>query len=61
MKAQNITVDINKMDTEELEVLASFFYHENEMNICKQINDRIAFLNGWMSKKKEEEYFNRYC
>lgn len=61
MKEQNITIDINKLATEQLEQLNKMFYEIGMMNECKQINERIAFLNGWMTEEKEEEYYNKYC
>ena len=63
MKAQNITIDINKLTVEELEVLNKihFNYHFNDLKGAKMIQERIAFLNGWMSPKKEKEYLEKNC
>lgn len=58
MKAQNITVDINKLSIEQLEMLKQCI---SEPQIIKQINDREAFIKGWMSEKKEKEYAEKYC
>ena len=56
-----MTIDINKLDTMELEQLRAMFFNMNLMDEVKQINNRIAFLNGWMNEKQEEEYLNKYC
>ena len=56
-----MTIDINKLDTMELEQLRAMFFNMNLMDEVKQINNRIAFLNGWMNENQEEEYLNKYC
>jgi hypothetical protein len=61
MKAQNMTIDINKLNTYELEQLRAMFFNLNMMDEVGQINDRIAFINGWMNEKQEKEYVNKYC
>ena len=61
MKAQNMTIDINKLNDTELEQLRGMFFNMNLMDEVKQINNRIAFLNGWMNENQEEEYLNKYC
>lgn len=61
MKEQNMTIDINKLCTIELQQLASMFYSINKMEEVKQINERIAFIEGQMSEKKSLEYRKKYC
>ena len=61
MKAQDMTIDINKLNDTELEQLRAMFFNMNLMDEVKQINNRIAFINGWMNEKQEEEYLNKYC
>ena len=61
MKAQNMTIDINKLNTMELEQLRAMFFNMNLMDEVGQINNRIAFINGWMNEKQEKEYVNKYC
>ena len=58
MKAQNITVDINRLSLDELYTLRSVI---DDPYINKQINDRIAFVAGWMHGKNEEEYYEKFC
>lgn len=61
MKAQNITIDINKLTDEELDMIQSILYRDDKSNIeqAKMVQERIAYLQGWMSKKKEAEYLAR--
>lgn len=61
MKEQNMTIDINKLNEEELQQLSYMFYNMGMMDQVKQINNRIAFINGWMSEVKEKEYMEKYC
>ena len=61
MKAEDMTIDINKLNDTELEQLRAMFFNMNLMDEVKQINNRIAFINGWMNEKQEEEYLNKYC
>ena len=61
MKERYFKVDINKLDTDELEQLAAIFYRYGTAEETKQINDRIAFLNGWMTEEKEAEHLRLYC
>lgn len=60
-KAQNMTIDINKLNSEELEDLRAMFYNLQMMDEVGQINNRIAFLRGLMSEKQEKEYVAKYC
>lgn len=63
MKAQNITIDINKLSVEQLEAVAEILYTTEFTNIkkAKAVQNRIAFLNGWMSEKQEDEYIKEFC
>lgn len=61
MKAQNITLDINRLTTDELKVLAAMLYFQGHKDDCKAVNDRIAFLEGWMSEKQSKAYFEAHC
>ena len=61
MRAQNMTIDINKLNSGQLEQLRAMFFDLNDADACKQINDRLAFIRGWMSEKKEKEYREKYC
>ena len=47
----NITIDINKLNTEELELLKKITYAYGQMEETKNINNRIAFLKGWTDKE----------
>ena len=58
MKEQNITLDINKLSTTQLETLRTCV---DDPRLIKQINDRIAFVNGWMSEQMEKEYVEKFC
>ena len=42
MRAQNITIDINALHTEQLETLAGLV---GDPSIVKQIHERIAFID----------------
>lgn len=57
MKKQLISIDTNQLDTDQLEQLAAMIYNTNagSAQTVKQINDRIAFIKGWMSEKAEIE------
>lgn len=61
MKERYFKIDINKLDDEELEQLAAMFYKYGSAEDTKQINDRIAFLNGWMTDEQIEEHIKLYC
>ena len=61
MKAQNIIIDINKLGTDDLRMLANITYNLGDMEATKAINDRAAFQDGWMSDEEEAEYFATYC
>lgn len=61
MKAHNITIDINTLTTDQLEQLKAMTYYNGQMRDTKEINDRIAFINGWMSEKQEDEYYKKWC
>lgn len=61
MKEQLVTLDINCLTVEELEAVAAMLYHQNRTNECKAVNDRIAFVNGWMNEKQSEDYYATYC
>ncbi len=62
MKAQNMTIDINRLDTDQLAQIAAMLYETRpSADLVKAVNDRIAFLSGWMSEKAEAEYAERFC
>lgn len=63
MKADNITINIANLNDEELEFLnrIHYKYHLDDMKGSKQLQDRIAFNNGWMSEKKEREYVAQFA
>lgn len=58
MRAQNITIDINVLHTEQLETLAGLV---GDPNVVKQIHERIAFIEGRMTREQEEKYFEEFC
>lgn len=59
MKATNINIDINKLNTEELEMIQKLLYQYDESNDnYKKVSTRLSFLNGCMSEKQEQEYLN---
>ncbi len=71
MKKQMIAIDINALNTDQLQCLADMMYYSNyltdtgslaeNLEIVNRINLRIAFLEGWMSEKQEAEYVAKYC
>lgn len=58
MRAQNITIDINVLDTDQLVTLAGLVGDPSKV---KQINERIAFIEGQMTREQEEKYFEEFC
>lgn len=56
MKAHNITIDINQLNTTQLEQLKEMTYYNGQMQETKEINDRIAFIYGWMSEEQADAY-----
>lgn len=64
MKAQNITIDINRLTAEELRQLAAMIYNSGDSNWAAkvaQINDREAFVEGWMTEANEKAYYEKWC
>lgn len=62
MKSHNVTLDINRLNDTQLEQLAAMIDKTaNRPETIKEINQRIAFLNGWMNEKAEAEYIAAYC
>lgn len=62
MKAHSITLDINRLNDTQLEQLAAMIWETtNRPETVKEINQRIAFLRGWMSEKAEADYLAAYC
>lgn len=61
MKAHNITIDINSLTTDQLEQLRAMTYYNGQMTETKEINDRIAFIEGWMTVKQEDAYREKWC
>lgn len=46
-----MTIDITKLSTDELEKLRTLFYSIGEMAKVADINKQIAWLNGWTNEK----------
>ena len=48
----NITVDIEKLSTEQLKQLQAMFYYRlgNDIETQKLIRDRIAYNEDWIDK-----------
>lgn len=44
MEKKEITIDINKLNSDELEVLAKILYNYGYMKECKEVNDRKWFI-----------------
>ena len=61
MKERYFKIDINKLNDTELGQLAAMFYKYGTAEETKQINDRIAFVNGWMNEKQEAEHVRLFC
>jgi len=61
MKAQNVTIDINRLTDDQLQQLAAITYQLGDMDATKRVNDRLAFQQGWMDNKEEAAYFATYC
>lgn len=56
-----MSIDINQLTTEQLESLRGMYYSLKMMDEVKQINERIAYLEGWMSEEQESRYFAEHC
>lgn len=56
MKAHKITIDINQLNTTQLEQLKEMTCYNGQMQETKEINDRIAFIYGWMTEKQADAY-----
>lgn len=61
MKAHNITIDINTLTTDQLEQLKAMTHYNGQTKETKEINDRIAFIYGWMSAEQEDKYYEKWC
>lgn len=61
MKEENIVIDINRLDIDDLEILARITYNQGRMVDDKKIQERLAFLKEWMSPGEEKEYIKKYC
>lgn len=61
MKAHNITIDINQLNTTQLEQLKEMTYYNGQMQETKEINDRIAFIEGRMTEKQADAYMSKWC
>ncbi|MDD6477040.1 MAG: hypothetical protein PUF69_04835 [Eubacteriales bacterium] len=61
MKTHNITIDINTLTTEQLEQLKAMTYFNGQTTETKEINDRIAFIEGRMTEKQEDAYMSKWC
>ena len=60
MKAHKITIDINQLNTTQLEQLKEMTYYNGQMQETKEINDRIAFIYGWMTEKQADAYREKW-
>jgi len=56
MKKHEITIDINQLNTTQLEQLRQMTHYNGQMQETKEINDRIAFIYGWMPKEQADAY-----
>lgn len=64
MKAQNITIDINRLTVEQLHQLRAMIAYSGDPDWAAkiaQINDREAFVEGWMSEANEKAYYEKWC
>ena len=61
MKAQNIEIDINKLNTRELEQILAIVYNYESEEKHEQVLNRIRFVNGYMNERQEKEYVEKYC
>lgn len=60
MKAHNITIDINTLNTTQLEQLKEMTHYNGQMQETKEINDMIAFIYGWMNEKQADAYREKW-
>lgn len=61
MKSHNITIDINSLTTDQLEQLKAMTHYNGQMTETKEINDRIAFIYGWMTEEQADAYREKWC
>ena len=61
MKAQNIEIDINKLNTRELEQILAIVYNYESEEKHEQVLNRIRFVNGYMNERQEKEYVEKNC
>lgn len=64
MKRNEITIDINKLTTDELYQLMKMVSgsdYNGSFNREKRIQDRIAFQEGWMCEEDEAKYYTEFC
>lgn len=56
-----IEIDINKLSLEELKFINNLVFR-NDYNVenMRIIEDREAYLEGWMNEKQETEYLKKY-
>lgn len=63
MREHNVTVDINSLNIDQLEQLRDMIYFNRQsgyVRTAKAINDRIAYVNGWMNDSMAAEYYREY-
>lgn len=46
MEKKEITIDINKLNSDELRELAKILYYNGYMKETKEVNERIVFLES---------------
>lgn len=61
MRKREFAIDINRLNSDQLKQLAAMFYEQDKLNEVKEINERIAFLCGWMDEEQEKEHVKRFC
>ena len=64
MKKQIIEIDINKLNTDELEELKKIIYYSKQDATgekWKAINARQQFIEGHLTQEQEQEYIKLYC
>lgn len=61
MKTQLVTIDINKLDVDQLKQLECITYGNGDMETTKKIYLRRAFIEGYMSPENEKDYLKKYC
>lgn len=67
MRRNEVTIDINRLDLRSLRRVRSILYRQGDWasagyhDAMRRVQEREAFLAGWMSPEDERRYIERHC